>query len=117
MSVDFASSIIHWGMSFSFIVGKVVIFLTGNKVGEGDKRLDKVIEGDFVGDKNKAEGLNVVFSMGRHPLIEISTNNRIIIFFTLLLYSSSFSPNGLALSRLADCAYAGSVYNKHHRRL
>ena len=28
-----------------------------------------------------------------------------------------FAPNGLALSRLADCAYVGSVYNKRHRRL
>jgi hypothetical protein len=26
------------------------------------------------------------------------------------------TPNVLALSRLADCAYVGSVYNKRHRR-
>jgi len=87
MSVDFASSIIHWGMSFSFIVGKVVLFLTGNKVGEGEKRVDKVIEGDFVGEIFKVDGVSVIFSMGRHPLSEIRTNNRIIIFFTFPLYS------------------------------
>jgi hypothetical protein len=32
------------------------------------------------------------------------------------IYSES-APNGLALSRLAGCAYVGSVYNKRHRRL
>jgi hypothetical protein len=28
----------------------------------------------------------------------------------------SMAPNGLRLSRLADCALVGSVYNKRHRR-
>jgi hypothetical protein len=33
-----------------------------------------------------------------------------------MVNSLLYPPNVLALSRLADCAYVGSVYNSYHRR-
>jgi len=38
--------------------------------------------------------------------------------YSLFFFGGSFiiPPNGLRLSRLAGCAYIGSVYNKRHRR-